>query len=276
MEKAPGFDRQKFTRDKRRLQIGKRGVEYVVMNPPEVLEQRHTVLLIPGFLCRLSNMALLGHELTRYGYQAIPIAHELPDESASEDIRMMIEEYYAGRFGDPSGPLTLVEHSLAAINGVECLVDHPALIPMVHGVVQIAPAGYGGVSPFSAPCSVATELAHRPSSHDVRDAVVDALTYTYNCGRNMLQLANRASKTDISSWAQELASEGLMTTALIAEHDRLIAYKSLLKGLNRAGVPSTLLSVPHAGHNAHLLFPAKTAGDVVLQIRSSHEYPDAA
>lgn len=278
MGKAYGFDRQKFVDARQWLPVDKRAVEYVVMDPDVTQRyyERRTLILVPGFLCRLSNVALLGHELTRYGNRVIPTAHTRPDEHPSGDIKATVEAYYDGRFGVPGGRPTLVVHSLAAINTAECLSAYPELVSMIDGVVELAPAGYGGVSPLSAPLSVATELLHRPSTPAIRNAVEDALQYMHTSGIEMLRLAKHASTANICEQTRQLIGNDLPVAALVAKRDRLIKYQPLTAGLGKAAVVYKDIQVAKAGHNAHLLFPEETAADVVAQIERLDNHPAVA
>lgn len=277
MDKARGFDRDAFFRSRQKLAVGKQALHYVVMNPevPERFHERRTALLAPGFMCGLSNMALLGYELTCHGYQVLTISHERPNR-ASEDIRAALEAYHEGKLTPAVYPVSLIPHSLGAINSVEALTRYADLPDAVHDMVHLAPAGYGGVTPSMAPISIAVELSHRPSSQSVRDAVIDALQYTRDSGTEMLGLIKRASRADVTEETRQLVTDGLPITALASRRDLLIHARPMTEGLVRAGVSHGYVGVGRAGHNAHLMFPGEVAEQVVATIDARYQQSSAA
>ena len=277
MDKARGFDRDTFLRSRQKLAVGKQAIQYAVMNPemPERFHEHRTALLTPGFMCGLSNMALLGYELTRYGYQVVAISHENPNR-APEDIRAVLEAYYEGKLTPAIYPISLISHSLGAVNSVDALSRYSDLPDAVHDMLHLAPAGYGGVTPSMALASIVVELSHRPSSQAVRDAVADALRYTLDSGTDMLHLIKRASRSDVTDETRQLAQDGLPISALVSHRDLLIHARPLTEGLALAGTPHDYVGVGRAGHNAHLMFPGEVAAQVAEKIAASYDQPSAA
>ncbi|HPQ82365.1 MAG TPA: alpha/beta hydrolase [Candidatus Saccharimonas sp.] len=266
---ASMLDRDDFTSKVRVLEVDDRAVRCVEMRPREQgHHEQKTVLLTPGFLCGLSNMALLGHELTRYGFEVIPLAHTKPGKDSADDVRGVIEAFYAGKIGTPSNRLVLFAHSLGAINTKQCLTRYPELMDGIDGVVELAPAGYGGVTPSGALASVLSELSHRPDTQVARDAVKDAIRYTRASGWQIIGRAIEAKTINMVAATREIMVNNVPVSALVARNDKVIRRNGLTRGLGAAAVPYTYVSTAHAGHNPHLMFAEQTAQDVVAHILS--------
>lgn len=262
------FDWSRYHEQHRTIELGKRSVRIATSHPEHEGDYNgETVLLVPGLTSGTAIFGPFAHRLNQIGYQTVAMSHDKVDQDCKEDVMEIAEQIITGEIGDyETTNLSIAAHSLGAILAVKGLAGRPDIEEYVHNLTLAAPAGYGGVQFLrGATESVLFELAHRPSTEELRNAVFDALRYSIAANIQLRGRIEEARHTDIIPETKELLARSLPILALVYPNDRLIRREPLIAGLEDAGIPVIrVISEPKSsGHNAHLYYPDQVVAEAM-------------
>lgn len=263
------------------LKVGKGVLELTFIRPHGVqLEKNDSLLFVPGYVARRRCALLAARALAVNGHTSILMSHSGHTmDQAVKDISAVTQAVDEGEFLDydiEPGSLTVLGHSLGAVRAMKSLADNPH---GTKGFVPIAPAGLGGVKPWAAVQSIASEAEYMGSKlyvGEAKDVTLDALRVAFAAKWELPRLTFSTFLTSAREEAQKLYDNGLLKSAIMFPGDRLIDPRISAAALAEIGnIRQLVVEAEFTGHNT-LIYHADKVAPLILDAVGAQQLEDAA